>query len=77
MASRGIDVKEHRAAHWAACAAARRPALSKDPESVALREHRAVHRWNANHEDNLKKRAGPAAVPWDKQMPLCMGDPDE
>lgn len=75
----GIDVSEHRAAHRRALAPATRRARSNDLESVTLREHRMAHRWNLTHEEISEKRRVPAAVPWDKQIPLCMGegDPDE
>lgn len=42
MANRRIDVKEERAAHRRRLAAPRRAARSGDPESVALRKHRAA-----------------------------------
>lgn len=72
-----IDVKEERAAHRRRLAPPRRAARSGDPESVALRKHRAAHRHNLTHEELWEKRAVPGRVPWNKQMPLCMGEGEE
>ena len=43
-------VKEARDAHRRKLAAPRRAARSKDPEAVALREHRKTHKYNLLHE---------------------------
>lgn len=71
------EVTDARAAHRRRLAAARRPSISNDSESVALREHRLAHRWNINHEELSEKRPIPAPVPWNNQMPLCMGEGEE
>ena len=55
----------------------RRAARSGDPESVALRNHRAAHRHNLTHEELWEKRAVPGRVPWNNQLPLCMGGEGE
>lgn len=77
MANRRIDVKEERAAHRRRLAAPRRAARSNDPESVALRNHRAAHWHNLTHEELREKRPVPGRVPWQNQMPLCMGEGEE
>jgi hypothetical protein len=74
---RDNEVSEARANHRRRLAAARRPSISNDSESVALRKHRLAHRWNINHEELSEKRPIPAPVPWNNQMPLCMGGEGE
>lgn len=71
------EIKDARDAHRRALAASRRAARSNDPDMVAMRHHRQVHRWNSTHEEQREKRAVPDRVPWKRQIPIDMGDPDE
>ena len=45
--------------------------------NVALRNHRAAHWHNLTHEELWEKRAVPGRVPWNNQLPLCMGGAGE
>lgn len=64
--------KEIREEHWRKLAAPRRAARSKDPESVALREHRKMHKYNLLHETEFA-----APKPEFKAQRHIVGDGDE